>query len=67
MSSGTEDRQLTEEDFLTDVRARQRASWPTDMPTEITYELGEIPLTEHLRRRAADHPERVAYVFYGRS
>jgi len=57
---------LTEELFLTDVRARQKASWPGNVPTEVSYIHGEIPLTEYLRRRAREHPDRVAYNFYGR-
>lgn len=56
----------SEEEFLADVRARQRTSWPADVPTEISYAFGEIPLSDHLRRRAREHPDRIAYIFYGR-
>jgi acyl-CoA synthetase (AMP-forming)/AMP-acid ligase II len=51
--------------MLEQLRGLQRAAWPAGTPREPRYPLGEIPLSEYLRRRAAADPERVAIVFYG--
>ena len=56
---------LTEEQILADVRARQTKSWPTGVPTEVSYELGEVPLTTYLRLRAKQNSDDVAIIFYG--
>lgn len=41
-------------------------SWPQDIPRQINYRLGEKPLHEYLRVNAADMPDKVAYLYYGR-
>lgn len=51
--------------YLADVRARQRAVWPADIPDRISYPLGQIPVTDHVRHWAREHPARNAIVFYG--
>ncbi|WP_245761691.1 AMP-binding protein [Saccharopolyspora shandongensis] len=52
--------------YLADLRARQQRSWPRDVPRDVTYPLGEVPVTDHLRHWARHEPQRPAIVFYGR-
>ncbi len=52
--------------YLEDLRVRQVRSWPPDLPRQITYPLGELPLTEYLRERARRDPDRSLLIFYGR-
>ncbi|MCT7353971.1 AMP-binding protein [Streptomyces sp. 15-116A] len=54
------------EEYLADVRARQRRVWPRSVPTQVVYPLGERPLADHLAHWAAHCPDRVALAFYGR-
>jgi len=56
----------SEDAYLDDLRARQARSWPPDLPRQVTYPLGERPLTEYLRERARLDPERCLLIFYGR-
>lgn len=56
---------LTEEQILTDIRERQEKSWPSSVPKEIAYDLGEVPLTDYLRMRAKRNPDDAVIVFYG--
>lgn len=51
--------------YLDDLRQRQRAAWPVEVPAGVDYPLGEITITDHLRHRARHDPERTAIVFYG--
>lgn len=57
--------QLSEAEYLADVRERQQRTWPEGLQREISYPFGERPLTEYLRERARRHPEKVAYIYYG--
>jgi len=41
-------------------------SWPAGVPKKLVYRLGEKPLHEYLRANAAEMPDRVAYIYYGR-
>ncbi len=52
--------------YLEDLRRRQRRAWPPEVPREVTYPLGEVPIPDHLRAWAERHPDRAAIVFYGR-
>lgn len=54
-----------EREYLDAVREIQRKSWPPGVSTQPRYPLGEIPLTEYLRRWAALQPDKTAFVFYG--
>lgn len=40
--------------------------WPADIPKEITFPQGEVPVFEYLRLAAAKHPEKAAIIYYGR-
>lgn len=51
--------------YLEDLRCRQDRVWPTGVPREVRYPLGEVPITDHLRHWARRYPDRPAYVFYG--
>jgi long-chain acyl-CoA synthetase len=52
--------------YLKDVRTRQLRSWPPGLPMQLTYPLGERPLTDYLRERARSEPQRCLLIFYGR-
>lgn len=41
--------------------------WPQDIPREICFKHGEIPLHEYLRIQAKKMPEKPAIIFYGRA
>ena len=51
--------------FLSDVKRRQDASWPTGVPRQPAYPFGEVPLHEYLRQWARRQPDKAAYIFYG--
>ncbi len=51
--------------YLADVSARQHASWPDKLAKEITYPLGERPLSEHVSHWAQTRPDAPALIFYG--
>lgn len=41
-------------------------SWPEDLPKELYYPHGEIPVHEYLRKNTAIHPDKCLVSFYGR-
>ena len=49
---------------LKDLHAR---AWPTAVPREPHYPLGEIAISEHLREWARRQPQKPACIFYGRA
>ncbi len=51
--------------YLADIRARQLASWPKGLPTEISYPLGERPLSEYLTHWAQTRAHAPSIIFYG--
>jgi len=51
--------------YLADVKARQHTSWPKALAREITYPLGERPLSEHISHWAQTRPDAPAIIFYG--
>jgi len=51
--------------YLDDLRQRQAASWPEGLDRDISYPLGEQPLTAHLAHWADQRPEATALIFYG--
>ncbi len=56
---------LTETSYLDTIRALRRRAWPAEVPGELHYPFGEIPLTEYLRRWAKRQPDKPAIIFYG--
>ncbi|WP_420392499.1 AMP-binding protein [Acuticoccus sp.] len=58
---------IDEAEYLADVRSRQDRIWPTGIPKAPHYPLGEIALTEYLRKRARIAPDEPLYDFYGRT
>ena len=40
-------------------------NWPEDMPRDIVYPNGEIPIHEYLKINAREVPDHIAIVFYG--
>ncbi len=53
--------------YLRDVETIRAATWPAGMPRGPVYPLGELPVGDLLRDRAARHPDKVALLFYGRA
>ena len=45
---------------------RGKAQWPSGVPREVVFPLGERPFTDYLDHWARTVPDRVAYHFYGR-
>lgn len=43
-----------------------KKSWPKGVLKELDYRLGEKPLHEYLVQHAAERPDQIAYVFYGK-
>jgi len=44
-----------------------KKAWPSNLSHKLLYRLGERPLHDYLRSNAENHPNRVAYIYYGRS
>ncbi len=40
-------------------------SWPESLSKTLIYQSGEKPLHEYLAQNAREHPQQVAYIFYG--
>ena len=40
--------------------------WPADIPGELTFSEGKIPVFEYLRIHAKKHPDKPALIYYGR-
>lgn len=51
--------------YLEQVKAIQRASWPRGLAKEISYPLGERPLSEHVSHWGRTTPDAAALIFYG--
>ncbi|MBD5635677.1 MAG: AMP-binding protein [Candidatus Eremiobacteraeota bacterium] len=56
---------VAEEATLERLRALQDRHWPVGVARAPHYQYGEIPLSDYLRRHAADRPASTALVFYG--
>ncbi|WP_158970919.1 AMP-binding protein [Chachezhania sediminis] len=54
-------------DYLADVAQRQQQSWPKDLDREVSYPLGEIPLTAHVTHWAKSTPDAPSVIYYGRA
>jgi len=57
---------MDEETYFARLHELQSAAWPTGVPREPRYPLGEIAISEHLREWARRQPEKAACIFYGR-
>ncbi|MCX7567950.1 AMP-binding protein [Sulfitobacter sp. F26169L] len=51
--------------YLADIAARQHAAWPENLAREITFPIGERPLSEHISHWAQTTPNETALIFYG--
>ncbi|KFI29314.1 acyl-CoA synthetase [Haematobacter massiliensis] len=56
---------MDETAYLADLAARRAQSWPKDIPAEITYPLGERPLSDYLRHWGATQAAETALIYYG--
>ncbi|MGI3167590.1 AMP-binding protein [Pseudooceanicola sp. C21-150M6] len=51
--------------YLADVAARQAKIWPAQLDREVSYPLGEIPLTAHVAHWARETPDAPSVIYYG--
>ncbi|OWJ76534.1 AMP-binding protein [Haematobacter genomosp. 1] len=56
---------IDETGYLADLAARRAKSWPKDIPAEITYPLGERPLSDYLRHWGDTQAAETALIYYG--
>jgi acyl-CoA synthetase (AMP-forming)/AMP-acid ligase II len=56
---------MEEKEYLNALEKLWDKNWPQDLPREIDYPFGEVPLTEYLRRWAQQTPEKPVVIFYG--
>src|SRR4051812_27055261 len=52
---------------VADLHERWEKVWPADVPREVRYPLGEVPLTAHLRHWARERGNRAAVVLGDRT
>lgn len=52
--------------YLAHLKDLQARVWPAEVPKDVIYPLGEIPMTEYLRRWAAEQPDHPAIIWHGR-
>ncbi len=57
---------MDEKQYLEGLEKLWAKNWPAGLPRELEYPLGEVPLTECLRERARQHPDKPVVIFYGR-
>lgn len=58
---------LDENAYLAALAAARDQRWPSHLPREAVYPLGERSLGDYLRERAKLHPDKIALSFYGTS
>ncbi|WP_375175070.1 AMP-binding protein [Pseudooceanicola sp.] len=51
--------------YLADVAERQAQSWPAGLDREVSYPLGEIPLSAHLAHWGKETPNAPSVIYYG--
>ena len=56
---------MQEKQYLEALRDLWSSAWPKGLARHPVYPFGEIPLTEYLRRWAAEQPDKPAIEFYG--
>jgi len=56
---------IDETTYLNELRAIHARNWPSDVPSEVRYPLGEIPLSDHLRHWGESRPDAPAIIYYG--
>ncbi|MFV0534352.1 MAG: AMP-binding protein [Cumulibacter sp.] len=54
------------DDYLAEAERRRASVRPADVPTEVRYPLGEIPIGDQVREWAKRRGDAVAVAFYGR-
>jgi acyl-CoA synthetase (AMP-forming)/AMP-acid ligase II len=52
--------------YLYELEKLWEKNWPADMPKTVEYPLGEIPMTQYLKKRAQQTPDKACVIFYGR-
>ncbi|GGU14902.1 AMP-binding protein [Nocardioides albus] len=55
------------EDYLARLRDLRSEIWPLEVPREVIYPLGQITITEHIRRWARVRGDHAAVVWHGRT
>ncbi len=56
---------MNDQEYIAWYDALIAKAWPEGFPSEPTFRLGKIPLTEYLRANARNDPDRPAVIYYG--
>ncbi len=56
---------MNEREYLENLRKLWNKNWPEHLPREPHYPLGEVLLTDYLRERARQTPDKASIIFYG--
>jgi len=56
---------MEEKSYLERLNQLWQKNWPAHLPKEPVYPLGEIPLTDYLKERAKQTPEKACLIYYG--
>ncbi len=56
---------LLDDPLVRDLADLQQRHWPAGVPREAVHPFGVIPLSDYLRRWAAQQPDKAAVIFYG--
>jgi long-chain acyl-CoA synthetase len=57
---------MEEKAYLEHLKRLWEKNWPSHLPREPVYPLGEIPLTEYLREWARLTPDKTSLIYYGK-
>jgi long-chain acyl-CoA synthetase len=60
-----QDDPILQDPLVRELAELQQRHWPAGIPREPVYPFGEIPLSDYLRRWAAQQPDKAAVIFYG--
>jgi long-chain acyl-CoA synthetase len=56
---------MKEKEYLKNLQKLWQKNWPAQLPREISYPLGEILLTDYLKERAKQMPDKPCLIYYG--
>jgi acyl-CoA synthetase (AMP-forming)/AMP-acid ligase II len=56
---------MDEKQYLETLERLWKKNWPSGLPKEVEYPLGEVLLTDYLRERARQQPDQPVIIFYG--
>ena len=51
--------------YLQQLKQKWRTEWPDNIPQELVYPLGDIPICDYLQNWAKQQPNKIAVHYYG--